>query len=60
MLTDDELMRWSLAEPAEIEKEIAKKLELMRKLVGQLYPRIVADEIAQLQAVLSGAGQEGI
>ncbi len=57
MLSEEELVAMSMMEPAAVEAEIERRRELLRQMVGTLYPGIVATEIAQLQAVLAGEGQ---
>lgn len=45
MIPQEELSKMDLPT---IEKEVGKRRELIKQMVGTLYPSIVADEIAQL------------
>lgn len=55
-MTPEEQMALTLMGADAIQKEIDAKKALLRQLVGGLYPAILANEIAQLQALLARQG----
>lgn len=38
-----------MSDPEEIRREISKRHEMLRQLVGSMYPKIVSEEIIQLE-----------